>query len=137
MKIKPRAYLTKTNNVDPTRIKIAFYLYKLDKPATLSEISKASQISPQLLNHHLPKLIQEGIALQTEEAGKKYYLLQPFYYDTGIMEAIYSTLTPIVTFIHTNESDYTQTNLPPEEAIINCIHTLIRFIDIEIQDIKT
>ena len=103
---------------------------------TLIQISKASDLSPQLLNHHLPLLIQEGVALQIENNDTKYYMLQPFFYDEGIMEAIFATFIPIIKFIDKEESNYTQTDEHKNKIIINCIQTLIHFFNIEIEDIK-
>lgn len=103
---------------------------------TLSQISAISKISPQLLNYHLPILIQEGIALQLESNNVKYYVLQPFFYDKGIMEAIFNAFIPIIEFISAEESEFDQTQEPKAKVIVNCIQSLIHFFSIEIEDIK-
>ncbi|KKN52687.1 hypothetical protein LCGC14_0610200 [marine sediment metagenome] len=134
--ILPRTDLDKFFNIDPTRIKIAFYMYKAAKPLSLSQLASVSDISPQLLNHHLPKLIKEGIAVMVEEAGTKYYLLQPFYYDEGIMAVIFHAFSPIVEFINRSECDYSQTEADPEDIIANNIQALLRFFSINVNTLR-
>ena len=134
--ILPRTDLDKFSNIDPTRIKIAFYMYKADRPLSLSQLATASKISPQLLNHHLPKLIKEGIAILVEEGGTKYYMLQPFYYDEGVMNAIFATFSPIVEFINRSECDYSQAEADPEDLIANNIQALLRFFSINVNHMR-
>lgn len=131
-----RTDLDKFSNIDPMRTKIAFHMYRAAKPLSLSQLATASDISRQLLNHHLPKLIEEGIVVMVEDSGTKYYLLQPFYYDEGIMNAIFHTFSPIVEFINRSECDYSQTEADPEDIIANNIQTLLRFFSINVDHMR-
>lgn len=134
--VLPRTDMESFSNIDPTRVKIAFYMYKADRPLSLSQLAVESSISPQLLSHHLPQLISEGIAIMVEEGGTKYYLLQPFYYDEGIMNAIFNTFSPIVEFISRSECDYSQAQAEPEDIIANNIQALLRFFSIHVDDVR-
>jgi len=71
-------------------------MQKADQPLILNHIAKRSKLSPQLVDYHLEQLIKKGLVLLAEEEGKKYYLLQPIFYDENWLDALYTMLTPFV-----------------------------------------
>lgn len=137
VKIQKKSHLKEAKTVIDNRIKIAFYLYEAKKPLTLSEISKRTELSPQLVKHHLPIMIQEGILLCGSHDNRKSYILQSFFYDDTIMDSIFASLVPIATFIDSKELTTEYTDVSKQQVMLNCIQVLIHFVNLEITKIKS
>ena len=137
VKIQKKSHLKEAKTVVDNRIKIAFYLYEAKKPLTLSEISKRTKLSPQLVIHHLPIMIEEGILMCGSMDGRKCYILQSFFYDDTIMDSIFASLIPIATFIDGKELTMEYTDISKQKVILNCVQVLIHFINLEIEKLKS
>jgi len=137
VKIQKKSHLEEAKTVVDNRIKIAFYLYEAKKPLTLSEISKRTRLSPQLVKHHLPIMVKEGILLSGSIDDRKSYILQSFFYDNTIMDSIFASLVPITTFMDSKELTTEYTNISKQQIILNCVQVLIHFINLEIEKLKS
>lgn len=122
--------------IERSRVVIAYHLYREAKPLTLSEIAEKSGLSPQLVNHHLPIMITEGLALKIVTDDKTYYALQAFYYDAGIMDSIFQAYTPIVDYIREHDCDYSQSTIERPRALMNNIQLLSQLFNAEICKMK-
>lgn len=131
-RIKPKGYLSKFSPINETRIKIAFCLYQAENPLTASEIAKDTNLSKQLVYYHLPTLVAEGVAISDSEGR---YSLQSFFYDSEIMESICASICPIVTLIY-KDFIVDEINIKDEQAMVNCIQTLLHFVSIEVQKLE-
>ena len=137
VKIHKKSHLKEAKTVVDNRIKIAFYLYEAKKPLTLSEISDRTELSPQLVKHHLPIMVKEGILICGSMDGRKSYILQSFFYDDTVMDSIFASLVPIATFMDSKELTTEYTDISKQQVILNCVQVLIHFINLEIEKLKS
>ena len=82
-----------TDDDDTNCFKIMFLLMNTDKPMTLSQISKETEIQANLVFYYLKSLKKKHLAIETED---KTYSCQPFLLDGDVLEDIDSLLMIII-----------------------------------------
>lgn len=75
-------------------------LINSDEPLTLSQISKSSGVDKQLVFHHLPKMINQGLVLKHKNEDTKYDC-QPAL-KNEMAEQILESMEPIILLISKN-----------------------------------
>ena len=130
--LKPKGYIDKIYTIDKKKAQIAFFLYDYRNPATCADISKGTGIYIQLIKYHLPTMITKGWVLKIEDKNKNRYMLQPFFYDEGIMDTVIESLVPIVEFINNDQFEENQYDIPRKDAIMSCMQLLMHFVELEI-----
>lgn len=112
------------NNVE-TQLKIVFSMIEKNEALSLSEIAKASKLPRQLVNYHLPLLINKGLILANED---KSYMLQPYFYiQSELIECLKPLLDRITENICIDDIDDIET------AVTEGLTTLLAFWSIEIE----
>ena len=114
-------------NNTATKLKIIKCLIKEGNPLILNHIAKKTKLDIQLVEYHIKKLIEEGIAITVTEEGKKYYFLCSPFYDKNNMNALYSLLTP---YVKATVKDLSEDTATTEEQVLNTfMYLLLLFID--------
>ncbi len=109
-------------------------MQKADKPLIMNHIAKRAGISPQLVDYHLEQLINKGLVLLVKDNDKKYYILQPIFYDENWLDALYKMLTPFVEGM-SGRIGYEQCSLEisSERVIINILLMFLRRFETELE----
>ena len=79
-----------------TALKIVLFMQKKDRPLIAYHIAKGIKESPQLVDHHLKRLAEQGIILYEDDMGSRYYILQPIFYMEPAERSLMTILTPWV-----------------------------------------
>lgn len=79
-----------------TELKIVLTMIEYGEPLICQHIAKKSELDQQLVAYHLKNMLEKGILLKEEADNRKYYLLQPIFYDENVMISLFSLLTPVV-----------------------------------------
>ncbi len=82
-----------------TEQRIFFFLVSSKDPLTKSEIAKRSKMTRQLVNYHLPKLVEKGVVLFD---GDNLYMSQPFFSDLAVQEEVDIALEGLLNIIIKN-----------------------------------
>ena len=88
--------LPKNDDID-TALKIVLFMRKKDRPLIANHIAKGIKESPQLVDHHLRRLVNQGIILFQDDMGSRFYILQPVFYMEPAERSLMTILTPWVT----------------------------------------
>ncbi|MBA7609121.1 hypothetical protein ES703_16308 [subsurface metagenome] len=115
-------------------LKIVEAMQKADKPLILNHIAKRANESAQLVNYHLCQMIKKGLVLCLNEDDKKYYILQPIFYDENWLIALYKMLTPFVEGMG-DKIGYEQYSLDisQERVVINILVMFLRRFEDELE----
>ena len=79
-----------------TALKIVLFMQKKDRPLIANHIAKGIKESPQLVDHHLKRLAEQGIILYEDDMRSRYYILQPIFYMEPAERSLMTILTPWV-----------------------------------------
>ncbi len=109
-------------------------MQKADKPLILNHIAKHAGASAQLVDYHLGQMIKKGLVLCLNEDDKKYYILQPIFYDENWLIALYKMLTPFVEGM-SDKIGYEQYSLDisQERVVINILVMFLRRFEDELE----
>jgi len=120
-----------------TLLTIVETMQRADKPLIMNHIAKRSKLSPQLVDYHLEQMIKNGLALLIKEDDKKYYMLQPIFYDDNWLNALYEMLTPFVEGMSGRIAYEQFTNdISQERVIINILVMFLRRFEDELDKIE-
>ena len=110
-------------------------MQRADKPLIMNHIARRSKISPQLVDYHLEQMINKGLVLLVEEENKKYYMLQPIFYDENWLNALYTMLTPFVEGMSGHIAfEQFDTEISKERVIINILIMFLRRFEGELEE---
>lgn len=79
-----------------TELKIVLTMIEYGEPLICLHIAKKSKLDQQLVAYHIKNMLEKGILLKEEAENKKYYYLQPVFYDKTAIEMLFLSLTPFV-----------------------------------------
>jgi len=115
-------------------LRIVEVMQNADKPLILNHIAKRAEASPQLVDYHLGRMIKKGLVLCVDEYDKKYYILQPIFYDENWLTALYQMLTPFVEGM-SDKIGYEQCDqdVPQDRVVINILVMFLRRFEDELQ----
>ena len=115
-------------------LKIVKAMQDADKPLILNHIAKRAKTSPQLTDYHLGQMIKKGLVLCVDEYDKKYYMMQPIFYDENWLTALYQILTPFVEGMG-DKIGYEQCDLDlsQERVVINILVMFLRRFEDELE----
>jgi DNA-binding transcriptional regulator GbsR (MarR family) len=81
-------------NLEP-KLKIVAKLFNENEPIRQSDIHKGLGMSQQRLSYNLKSLISKGVVIPIDHDGVTYYMLQPFFYDTTLINGLVEALSPL------------------------------------------
>ena len=115
-------------------MRIVEVMQDADMPLILNHIAKRADASAQLVDYHLGQMIKKGLVLCINEDDKKYYILQPIFYDENWLTALYKMLTPFVEGM-CDKIGYEQYDLdiPQERVVINILVMFLRRFEDELE----
>lgn len=87
----------KQNNDATINTRIINLLIEADKPLIAHHIAKGIKETPQLVDYHLKKLVDQGIVLVDESYGTKFFVLQPPFYMESAESVLLQSLIPWAT----------------------------------------
>lgn len=112
-----------------SRFKIMYVLIKSKKPMKLAEIWKQANLSEQLVSHHLKKMIDEYLVLETDDGT---YICQPFLQDEMVVETLDALMEAAVRIVFQNmEIPETITARKMENSVQALIKIYIHMFGIE------
>lgn len=98
-----------------TASKIVLFLKKKDRPLIANHIAKGIRESSQLVDHHLKRLMDQGVIMVQEDLGSKYYMLQPLFYmrpaETSLMTILIPWIKEAVKEIDTEDASVVRKTL--------------------------
>ena len=101
-----------------TQFKIFLYLLDCDRPLRASEISDGTGLSGQLVHHHLPNMVKDGLILPVDIEGEKHYTVQAVFLKDDVFKMLSEFMLPVVKYIGNNLS-YEHTDLERQDVIRN------------------
>jgi len=115
-------------------LRIVEVMQDADMPLILNHIAKRADASAQLVDYHLGQMIKKGLVLCIDEDDKKYYILQPIFYDENWLTALYKMLTPFVEGM-SDKIGYEQYDLDisQERVVINILVMFLRRFEDELE----
>jgi len=105
-------------------LQIFFALLDAGEPLRLSEIERATKFSHQLLGHHLPNMIKDGLIVPLDIDGEKYYTVQFVFLNTTLFTKLSEAIIPIVRIVGENIS-YEYADGEKQDIIRNCLITFV------------
>lgn len=119
-----------------TKIQIVKAMQKADKPLILQHISELSKVSTQLTAYHMKQMVEWGIAGTVDVNGddKTYYMLQPAYYDSKWLEALFALLLPYLKSMK-KQMDFSGTKVESSKAIVRNLSMFLRLFEEKIEKI--
>jgi len=126
--------VTMRNNL--TQLRIIYAFLKNKEPLILNHIAKLCDLSPQLVEYHIKKLIEEGIIIKVsvDDDTSIYYQLQPFFYDKDMINALYILLGEFSEYMFKGIT-LKDTNKKPEHCFLNCLHYALRIFEEETKNL--
>lgn len=114
-------------SLEETQIKIVRIMQNTNKPLILNHIAKKASLAPQLVDYHLEQMIKKGLVYVIEEEGKKYYILQPVFYDRNWLDALYNQLTPFILELAEEGNIFLdQVEIDKSKAVLNILGAFLK-----------
>lgn len=119
-------------NLTPRQL-ILLDLRRSDRPKLLNHIAKDTGLQPQLVDYHIRIMMKMGTVITISENGKKYYMLQPVFYDETLIEGVASALLPVLEAF-SKEIIFEQIKTTPKKALFESFKNLLEIFILEIQN---
>lgn len=123
--------MEKKEGLTPRQL-IIFDLMESEGPKQLNHIAVDTGLQPQLVDYHLRNMVITGLVITVTNNGKKYYMLQPVFYDETLFEGLAEALLPVVDAF-SSEFDFSQIKISPENALIESFMALLEVFVLKIK----
>jgi len=101
-----------------TQLKIFLAMLNADRPMRMVDISDETGISIQLVYHHIPNMVKDGIVLPVDIEGEKHYMVQEVFLNDDVFKMLSEFMLPVIKYIGNNLS-YEYTDLEHQDVIRN------------------